>query len=147
MITKVSALACALVLACAVPSTGHPLPTGKKSGLCKVTADQYAPEMVWTTFRSCEPFRLNGKRTLFFAQLHLTCRVKPRWVKVRLARLTPWGIDSTGTNTWTVGKNMPTKWQGSITWESKTKWPMVAQFKYGGGSCVSTQRQFKWWQP
>lgn len=148
MFVKVCALACALVLASATPSTGQPYPvTAKKSGLCKTYADQWAPQQTWVSFNGCKPFALGGKRSLFFAQLHIRCSKKPRWVKIRLARLTPKGVDSTGTNTWTLGKNMPDKWQGSIWWESKTKYPIVAQWKYGGGSCTSTQRQLKWWQP
>lgn len=140
---KVVALVVILLVASATPS----IATTKKSGLCKDTTKQTARQMVWTSFAGCEPYKLNGKRSLFFAQLHLTCKKKPRWVKIRLARLTPSGIDSTGTNTWVMGSRSPVKWQGAIVWESKTKYPMIAQFKYGGGSCVSTQRQFKWWQP
>jgi len=152
MFYKVCALVCALVLTSAIPTTGQPhqpllVSKAKHSGICKTWIDQHAKQGDWVTFRGCDPFQLNGKRSLFFAQLHLTCKKKPRWVKIRLARLTPTGWDSTGTNSWTLGPSAPRKWQGSIWWESKTKWPIVAQYKYGGGSCVSTQRQLKWWQP
>ena len=149
---KVCALACALVVLSALPTTGQPhqpslIAKAKKSGLCKVVQNQYAPQDQWVSFAGCDPYKLNGKRALFFVQLHLTCKRKPRWVKIRLARITPFGLDSTGTNSWTMGKSAPRKWQGTTFWESRTKYPMVAQFKYGGGSCVSTQRQFKWWMP
>lgn len=146
---KSVALVSAIVLASAAPSSAQPsiVKTAKHSGLCKTTVDQWTPQNTWTSFAGCKPFDLNGSRALFFAQLHLKCSHKPRWVKIRLARLTLNGIDSTGTNSWTLGKNSPRKWQGSLWWESRTKHPIVAQWKYGGGSCTSTQRQFKWWQP
>jgi hypothetical protein len=135
------------------PATGQPVmpfaaAKAKTSGLCKATEDQGYKPGKWTTFAGCEPFTIGGARSLFFAQLHLTCTKRPRWVKIRLARLLPDGKkDTTGTNTWTLGKNAPLKWQGSMWWESKTKYPMVAQFKVGGGKCVSNERQFKWWTP
>jgi len=102
----------------------------------------------WQFFGEISPYALDGKRALFFAQAHLYCTKKPRYVKIRLARIHPDGsLDTTGTNTWVMGKNSPTKWQGSLWWESKTKYPILAQYRVKGGSCVSTQRQFKWWQP
>ena len=120
----------------------------KSSGLCKATDNQSYKSGKWTTFAGCDPFELGGPRSLFFAQLHLDCNKRPKWVKIRLARLLPDGSkDTTGTNTWTLGKDAPLKWQGSTWWESKTTYPMVAQFKVGGGSCVSNERQFKWWTP
>jgi hypothetical protein len=120
----------------------------KTSGLCKATDSQSYKPGKWTTFAGCDPFQVGGPRSLFFAQLHLECEKRPRWVKIRLARLLPDGsMDTTGTNTWTLGKSAPLKWQGSTWWESKTDHPMVAQFKVGGGMCVSNQRQFKWWTP
>ena len=132
----------------AVDRQPYAVAAAKKSGLCKNTDRQTYKQGNWTTFAGCEPFAIGGPRSLFFAQLHLTCNKRPRWVKVRLARLLPNGkIDSTGTNTWTLGNNAPLKWHGSMWWESKTKHPIVAQFKVGGGSCVSNQRQFKWWTP
>ena len=120
----------------------------KTSGLCKASEPQAYTKGKWTTFAGCEPFEIGGARSLFFAQLHLKCEKRPKWVKIRLARLLPDGSrDTTGTNTWTLGKNAPLIWQGSTWWESNTKHPMVAQFKVGGGSCVSSERQFKWWTP
>jgi hypothetical protein len=120
----------------------------KTSGLCKATDNQSYKSGKWTTFAGCEPFEIGGARSLFFAQLHLDCEERPKWVKIRLARLLPDGSkDTTGTNTWTLGPDAPLKWQGSTWWESKTKYPMVAQFKVGGGKCISNERQFKWWTP
>jgi hypothetical protein len=119
----------------------------KKSGLCKNTERQTYKPGKWTTFQGCKPFELNGDRSLFFAQLRLKCTKRPKYVKMRLARHSPKGLDTTGTNTWTIGKTGPKNWSGSMWWEIKTKHPIVAQFKVVGGSCVSQDRQFKWWQP
>lgn len=101
----------------------------------------------WQTFAGIEPYMLGGERALFLAQLHLTCTKKPRWVKIRLARITDGKWDTTGTNTWVLGKNSPASWQGSIYWESLTKHPIIAQFKVKGGKCTSPERQFKYWMP
>jgi hypothetical protein len=120
----------------------------KVSGLCKNTERQNLKPYKWTTFHGCEPYALGGDRSLFFAQLHLKCSKKPKYVKVRFARLLPNGKrDTTGTNTWVLGKNTPKTWHGSMYWEMKTKYPIVAQFKVGGGNCYSSQRQFKYWTP
>ena len=119
----------------------------KTSGLCKNTEPQSYKSKKWTTFAGCEPFALGGERSMFFAQLRLECTKPPRYVKIRLARLTPDGLDTTGTNTWVLGSSAPLSWSGTTWWESKTKYPIVAQFKVVGGKCVSNERQFKWWQP
>ena len=119
----------------------------KTSGLCKNTDPQAYKPGKWTTFAGCEPLALGGNRSLFFAQLRLMCEKKPKYVKMRLARQTPDGLNTTGTNTWVMGKNAPLNWSGTMWWESNTKHPIVAQFKVVGGKCVSNERQFKWWQP
>jgi hypothetical protein len=125
--------------------------TAKTSGQWKDTKDQRVTTGKWTDFsnsKGSNSFNLNGKRTLFFAQLHLNCTKRPKYVKIRLARLKPDGTrDTTGTTTWSFNKNTTRDWQGSTWWESKTKHPIVAQFKVVGGNCYSDQRQFKWWQP
>lgn len=122
--------------------------SAKVSGLCKNTDTQTYKPYKWTTFSGCDPFALGGDRSLFFAQLHLTCSKPPKYVKVRLARLLPDGSrDTTGTTTWVLGKGTPATWQGATYWEAKTTYPIVAQFKVGGGKCHSPQRQFKWWTP
>lgn len=122
--------------------------TAKTSGLCKTTQNQSFKPGQWTTYAGCDPFVLGGARSLFFSQLRLDCTSRPRYVKMRLARIHPDGsTDTTGTNTWVLGKSAPLSWSGSQWWESNTKYPMVAQFKVVGGKCVSTERQFKWWQP
>jgi hypothetical protein len=120
----------------------------KVSGLCKNTHTQTYKPYKWTTFNGCDPFALGGERSLFFAQLHLTCSKPPKYVKLRLARLLPDGKrDTTGTTTWVLGKGTPKTWQGTTYWEAKTTYPIVAQYKVVGGKCYSDERQFKWWQP
>ena len=120
---------------------------GKHSGIHKSTASQRIIPNKWTDFKG-GGFALHGPRALFFAQLHLRCSKKPKFVKIRLARHHKNGsLDTTGTNTWVLGANAPKTWQGTIWWESKTKYPITAQFYVAGGKCVSPERQFKWWRP
>jgi hypothetical protein len=119
----------------------------KVSGIQKSEKDQKVTGK-WQNFGGVEPFVLNGERTMFFAQLHINCTKRPKYVKIRLARLLPDGKkDTTGTNTWSFTDETTKDWQGSLWWESKTEYPMMAQFKVVGGKCYSDQRQFKWWQP
>ena len=122
------------------------VPMAKKSGLCKVTSDQSVTGK-WQTFKDCEPFVLGGERSLFFVQLHINCTKRPKYVKLRLARLTPDGKDTTGTTTFSFTPDTTKDWQGTMWWESKTTYPIVAQYKVVGGKCYSDQRQIKWWQP
>jgi hypothetical protein len=121
--------------------------TAKKSGLCKNENAQKVTGK-WQNFGGCEPFKLNGDRSLFFAQLHINCTKRPKYVKIRFARLLPNGKrDTTGTTTFSFTKNTTRDWQGTTWWEMKTKHPIVAQYKVVGGKCYSDQRQVKWWQP
>jgi hypothetical protein len=123
------------------------VPMAKKSGLCKVEANQNVTGK-WQTFKGCEPFVLGGERSLFFVQLHINCTKRPKYVKLRLARLLPNGKkDTTGTTTFSFTPETTKDWQGTMWWESKTTYPIVAQYKVVGGKCYSDQRQFKWWQP
>ena len=101
-------------------------------------------------FNGDDAFTLNGERTLWAAQLHVTCRKAPKYIKMRLARHLPNGkLDTTGTNTWMLNRKMPNKsWQGSFVWETKSDYPMTVQYKIiGGKGCSSNSRQFKYWQP
>ena len=104
----------------------------------------------WTNipFSSGNSFTLNGERTLWVAQLHMQCKKKPRYVKMRLARNLPNGkLDTTGTNTYAYPKGIKV-WNGTLLWETKSNYPMTVQYKImGGGGCTSSNRQFKWWQP
>ena len=118
----------------------------KKSGLQKNTKDQKVTGK-WQNFGGLKPFKLNGNRALFFAQLHLNCTKRPKYVKIRLVRIQPGKNDTTGTTTWSFTKDTTKDWQGTTWWESRTKRPIVAQFKVIGGNCYSDQRQLKWWQP
>lgn len=120
---------------------------GTHSGIHKSTSTQRVKPYKWTNFKG-GGFKLGGPRALFFAQLHLTCTEKPKFVKIRLARHHKNGsLDTTGTDTWVLGTDMPNIWQGTIWWESKTKYPITAQFYVAGGKCSSPERQFKWWRP
>lgn len=146
IVTIVTVTAAAPVIA--LDSQPYAVATAKTSGLCKTLTDQTYKPGKWTTFQGCDPFVLGGARSMFFSQLRLTCTKRPRYVKMRLARIHPDGsTDTTGTNTWVMGKNAPLSWSGSQWWESNTKFPIVAQFKIVGGQCVASERQFKWWQP
>ncbi len=148
LVGVVAALSMSLALpVVAVDRQPYAVAAAKKSGLCKNTDPQTYKPKQWTTFAGCEPFAIGGDRSMFFAQLRLKCTKRPKYVKMRLARQTPSGLDTTGTNTWVLGKNAPLNWSGTMWWESKTKYPIVAQFKVVGGSCVSQERQFKWWTP
>jgi hypothetical protein len=101
-------------------------------------------------FSKGNAFTLNGERTLWVAQLHMSCKKAPKYVKMRFARHLPNGkIDSTGTNTWMLNGKKPKKsWQGSLVWESNSTHPMTVQYKImGGKGCKSSSRQFKYWQP
>jgi hypothetical protein len=148
------AIACALVISLIASSQvqangtePYVVSTAKKSGLCKIETNQSVTGK-WQTFKDCDPFVLGGERSLFFAQLHINCTKRPKYVKLRIARIKPDGTkDTTGTTTWSFTKNTTKDWQGSMWWESKTKYPIVAQYKVVGGKCYSDQRQFKWWQP
>jgi hypothetical protein len=145
------AIACALVISLIASSpvqASEPylVSTAKKSGLCKNDNAQKITGK-WQTFAGCEPFVLNGERSLFFVQLHINCTKRPKYVKLRLVRLTPNGKDSTGTTTFSFTPQTTKDWQGTMWWEAKTKHPIVAQYKVVGGKCYSDQRQVKWWQP
>jgi hypothetical protein len=146
-------LTCALILSLlgasqvqATSATPYVVATAKKSGLCKNVKHQKVTGK-WQTFAGCEPFVLNGERSLFFVQLHINCTKRPKYVKLRLVRLTPNGKDSTGTTTFSFTPQTTKDWQGTMWWEAKTKHPIVAQYKVVGGKCYSDQRQVKWWQP
>lgn len=99
-------------------------------------------------FKQGDSFTLNGQRTLWAAQLHVTCSKAPKYIKMRLARHTPNGLDTTGTNTWMLNGKLPNKsWQGSLVWETLSFHPMTVQYKImGGKGCKSTSREFKYWQ-
>lgn len=104
----------------------------------------------WTDvpFSGGNSFKLNGERTLWVSQLHVSCKKKPRYVKMRLARHLPSGkLDTTGTTVYTYPKGIQTL-QATLLWETRSIYPMTVQYKImGGKGCTSSNRQFKWWQP
>jgi hypothetical protein len=130
----------------AIASDPYVVQTAKNSGLQKSVKDQKVTGK-WQNFGGLKPFKLNGERTLFFAQLHLNCSKRPKYVKIRLSRIKSGKDDTTGTTTWSFTGKTTKDWQGSLWWESKTEYPIVAQYKVVGGKCYSDQRQLKWWQP
>lgn len=103
----------------------------------------------WQTlqFNGGDAWTLNGDRTLWAAQVHVYCKKKPKYIKMRLARVKSNGkLDTTGTTTWSGIATK--KWQGSFLWASRSLHPMVVQIKIKGGKgCYSPSRQFKYWQP
>jgi hypothetical protein len=132
-------LTCALILSLlgasqvqATSATPYIVSTAKKSGLCKNDNAQKVTGK-WQTFAGCEPFALGGDRSLFFVQLHINCTKRPKYVKLRLARLLPNGKrDTTGTTTFSFTPETTKDWQGTMWWESKTTYPIVAQYKVKG---------------
>ena len=125
----------------------------KNTYVWKSTTAQEIPRNKWTTlkFDGKSKMKPYGSRSIYCTQVHLTFgKKKPKWVKVRIARVLPSGkLDTTGTNTWVLGKNSPKKWQGATCWAINPKYPVVAQVKYGGGpkTVKSSLRQFKSWNP
>lgn len=151
---KVFLLTSLLVLGIMAPAIGNTnapsiTATARHSKVCKNTTPHRAVTGKWTSFPGCGPYSLHGPRSLFFAQLHLTCTKRPTWVKIRFARVHKDGsLDTTGTTTWVLGKNAPKVWQGATWWESITIHPIKAQYKVSpGAKCVTPQRQFKYWKP
>ncbi len=103
----------------------------------------------WQTlkFKGDNAWKLNGDRTLWSVQAHVYCKKKPKYIKMRLARVKPNGkLDTTGTNTWSAISTK--KWQGSLLWATRSNYPVIVQIKLNGGKkCYSPSRQFKYWQP
>lgn len=148
MLRKIVALSISIVLILSTPVDAKT----KNSGIKKNTNKVALHIGVWRNvpFIGPDAFTLNGERTLWFAQLHVKCSKAPRYIKLRLARHLPDGsLDTTGTTTWMLNGKMPKKaWQGTLVWETKSKYPMTVQYRISGGSgCTSDNRQFKWWQP
>jgi hypothetical protein len=75
----------------------------------------------------------------------------PTYLKLRFARrLSNGKLDTTGTDTWVIGKNYTGEtFHSSVCWTIDTKYPVTAQVKLVGGaySYVSNLRQFKAWSP
>jgi hypothetical protein len=122
----------------------------KNSGLKKSESKQVLKtNNKWQTlqFNGSDAWTLNGDRTLWSAQAHVYCKKKPKYIKMRLARVKPNGkLDTTGTTTWSGIATK--KWQGSFLWATRSLYPMIVQIKIKGGKgCYSPIREFKYWQP
>lgn len=120
----------------------------------KDTTNQVLPSNKWTylTFNGKTTISKDSKgRALYCSQVHLKFSKdkKPRYVKLRFARQLENGkLDTTGTTTWTLGKNTPLTWQGSTCWPVNTTKNVAVQVKVGGsGTWNSPLRQFKVWAP
>jgi len=143
-------LSLSLTLSSLVPTPAN----AKGVEIWKSTTNQSISRSKWTTLKFGDRREMNptGSRSLYCSQVHLKIpkKNKPKWVKIRFARVLPNGkLDSTGTTTWTLGKKAPLNWQGSTCWPINPDYPVVAQVKYGGGpkSITSPLRQFKSWNP
>jgi hypothetical protein len=118
----------------------------------KSTQGQLIKKDKWTTlnFNGKTTIKGNGKRSLFCYQvaLNMKGKKKPKYVKVRLARVKPGKNDTTATNIYPV-TSKPGTWVGSQCWTILTKHPVVVQIRITGGSKVyrSNVRQFKMWTP
>lgn len=128
--------------------------TASESRLLKDTSVQKIPEGRWTNlqFDGRSTVRnAKGTRALYCTQVHLDIeKTKPKYVKIRFARHVPGKkLDTTGTNTWVIGKNGPRVFHGSMCWAIKTKYPVSVQVKVVGksSSWASPQRQLKLWAP
>ena len=133
--------------------TTFPLSASSKEKVqWKSTNPQWIQANKWTTldFDNKKAItKLDRNRALYCAQVGLKYKKKPKYVKMRFARLLPNDSkDTTATNTWVMGKNSPKTFHGSMCWSISTKYPVVVQVKIGGtGQYQSHLRQFKAWSP
>lgn len=113
---------------------------------------------VWTDLKFDNGNSLKRKknyRTLFCTKLHLTMPAKdannPAYIKIRYARHLPNGtLDTTGTNTWVIGKNFTgATFHAALCWNMDTPYPITAQVKIAGKlkRYSSNLREFKAWSP
>ncbi len=107
----------------------------------------------WTTlnFNGKTSIQGNGSRSLFCYQvaLNMKNKKKPKYIKVRLARVKSGKNDTTATNIYPVTSKPSSKWVGSQCWTILSKSPVVVQVRITGGSktYTSDMRQFKMWTP
>ena len=119
----------------------------------KSTQGQLIKKDKWTTlsFNGKTSIKGNGKRSLFCYQVALDMKgkKKPKYIKVRLARIKPGKNDTTATNIYPVTSKPGKMWVGSQCWTIVAKHPVVVQVRITGGSKVyrSSVRQFKMWTP
>lgn len=119
----------------------------------KSTNSQTIKKNKWVTldFNGKKSISGNGNRSLFCYQAGINTKnkKKPKYIKVRLTRLTPGSNDTTATNTYFFTGKPGSKFVASQCWNILTKHPVVVQIKISGGSNTYTSdiRQFKMWTP
>lgn len=114
------------------------------------------PQLVsstWTDLQFPQGTRMpvdRKQRAIYSVQVRLACHngTKPRYLKLRLARHTPHGLDTTSTNTYVWTKQGPDVFYASLMWQIQANYPVSAQIRVIGGTCRTvTTRQFKMWTP
>lgn len=119
----------------------------------KTTKDQTIKRNNWTTlnFNGKTSIKGNGERSLFCYQVVIKTKgkKKPKYVKVRLARVKSGKDDTTATNTYFFTSKPGSKFVASQCWNIVTKHPVVLQVRISGGSKTHTTdiAQFKMWTP
>ena len=132
-----------------------PIPAESKTIVqWKSTETQWIKGNKWTTLDfngKSQITKVSRNRALYCTQIGLefTKKTKPNYVKARFARILPDGSrDTTGTNTWMLGKKSPLSWHGSTCWSISTEYPVEVQVKIGGSKTYKSHlRQFKAWSP
>ena len=118
----------------------------------KSTNHQTIKRGKWTTleFKGNNALAGNGQRSLFCYQVGIDTKgkKKPKYVKVRLARLKS-PLDTTATNYYPVPAKPSSELVFSNCWEIETNSPVIVQVRITGGSktYISDVRQFKMWTP
>lgn len=119
----------------------------------KSTKDQTIKRGKWTTleFKGNNALQGNGQRSLFCYQVGIDTKgkKKPKYVKIRLARLKDGKDDTTATNYYPVPSKPSSELVFSNCWEIETNSAVVVQVRITGGSKYynSDVRQFKMWTP
>lgn len=120
----------------------------------KSTQNQTIKKGKWVTldFNGKSQIKGNGNRSLFCYQvgLNMNGKKKPKYVKVRLARVKDNGkLDTTATNYYPITGKPSSMFVGSGCWAINTNSPVVLQVRVTGGSGTykSDIRQFKMWTP
>lgn len=143
-----SALAGAIVLLLAVaPAQASPIDKHWKTTSPQIVGSGWS-DLVFDQ-GSKMPARKNT-RALYSVQVRISCKsgVKPRYLKLRLARHTANGLDTTSTNTYVWSKRGPDVFYASLMWAIEANYPVSAQIRIVGGTCHTvTTRQFKMWTP
>lgn len=142
-----SLIAFSLVIFSAIPTSAD------ESIRYKSTKNQTIKSNKWTTldFKGNNALKGNGSRSLFCYQagIDMNGKKKPKYVKLRLARLKSGKDDTTATNYFAIPSKPSSKLVFSNCWEIETNSPVVVQIRITGGSKTynSDIRQFKMWTP